>query len=67
MNKKEKECFYNIQSFNFCDTPDDCAKDTTDCKYIISGGSMRPLDITTTRVLDEFWRPFIENCNQHFS
>jgi hypothetical protein len=66
MNKKEKECFYNINGNEFCNTTDLCAKDTDDCKYIISG-SMRPLDITTTRVLDEFWRPFIENCNQHFS
>jgi len=66
MDNREKECFYNIKGEELCDTKNNCAKELDDCKYLISG-SMRPLDISTIRVLDEFWKPFIDNCNQHFS
>lgn len=66
------KCVYKIDNEYYCKYPSaedkrdcPCLGDPDLCPFLAKGA--RGLDKSTTRILDEFWKPFIDNCNQHFS
>lgn len=69
---KNNICVYKVDGEYYCKYPSEkerencmCLGNTDSCPYLIKGAA--PLHEETLRVLDTFWKPFIDNCNQHFS